>query len=77
MIFDKEVNNSTDTPKSSGASEEDSIQGMSEASITHHRVRKGWPSHNVSQVNKQALSSNLHISHFDHLLQEEGRLKLW
>jgi hypothetical protein len=45
---------------------------MFEASITHHKVRKGWPSHRVSQDNMQALSSNLRIAHFDHLLQEEG-----
>jgi hypothetical protein len=41
MIFAKEANSSIDTPKSPGALEEGSIQDMSEASITHHRVRKG------------------------------------
>jgi hypothetical protein len=46
---------------------------MSEVSITHHRVRKGWPSLRVSQDNnRQALSSNPHIAHFVHLLREEG-----
>jgi hypothetical protein len=38
-----------------------SIQDMSEASVTHHRVRKGWPSLRVNQdKNMQALNSNPH-----------------
>jgi hypothetical protein len=75
MISVKEGKSSTYTPNSPGASEEDSIQDMSESSITHHRVRKGWPSHRVNQDNRQALSSDLHIAHFDHLLWEEGEVE--
>jgi hypothetical protein len=46
---------------------------MSTASITHHRVREGWPSLRVSQDNnRQALSSNPRIAHSMHLLREEG-----
>jgi hypothetical protein len=40
MISVKGGKSSKDTPKSPGASKEDSIQGMSEASITRHRLRK-------------------------------------
>jgi hypothetical protein len=68
MISTKEGKSSIDTPKSQGASKEGSIQDMSEAFITHHRVRKGCPSHGVGQGNKEALSSNLCISHSVHLL---------
>jgi hypothetical protein len=70
MISIEEGKSSIDTPKSLGASEEDSIQDMSEACITHHRVRKRRTSHKVSQVNRQALSSNLRITHSDHPLRE-------
>jgi hypothetical protein len=72
MISTKQGKSSIDTPKSSGASEEGSIQDMFETSITHHKVRKGWPSHRVSQDNRQALSNNIHIAHSDHLLRKEG-----
>jgi hypothetical protein len=72
MIFSKEGRNSTDTPKSSGASEEGFIQGMSEVSITWCRVRRRWPSPRVSQAsNRQALNNNLRTRRFVHLLREE------
>ena len=68
----KEGRNSIDTPKSQGASKEGFMQDMSKVSITHHRVRKGWPSLRVSQgSNRQALSSNPCIAHFVHLLRDE------
>jgi hypothetical protein len=71
MIFAKEGKSYTDTPKSSGALEEGSIQGMSEASTSQCRVRKRWPSFRVSRVNsKQALNSNLGTAHFIHILRE-------
>jgi hypothetical protein len=70
--FHQRRGSSTDTSKSLGSSEECFIQDMSEVFITHHRVRKGWPSLRVSHdSNRQALSSNPHIAHFVDLLQEE------
>jgi hypothetical protein len=72
MISAKEGRNSTDTPKSPGASKEGFIQDTFEVSITHHRVRKGWPNLRASQgSNIQALNINPRIAHFVHLLREE------
>ena len=72
MISAKEGRNSIDTPKSLGASEEGFIEDMSKVSITHHRVRKGWPNLRASQgSNMQVLSSNPRRTHFVHLLREE------
>jgi hypothetical protein len=69
MSSAKDGRNFIDTPKSPGALEERFTQGMSEASITRCKVRKGCPSLRVSQgSNRQALSSNPRIARFVHLL---------
>jgi cysteine synthase len=59
MTSAKEGRNSIDTPKSPGASKEDSTQGMYDAFITRSKVMKRQLNLRVSQVsNRQALSSS-------------------
>jgi hypothetical protein len=72
------------TSKKPEASGEGSTPGMFKAFTTQCRVRKTWPSLKVSRASnkqapssKEALNTNLCITHFVHLLREaEGEAKV-
>jgi hypothetical protein len=84
MISTRKRRSYIDTPKQPEASGEGSTVGMFKAFTIRCRVKKWWPSRRVSRASRkqalssnEALSNNLRITRFVHLLREaEGEVEV-